>query len=79
MQMSRICDRYVIARENNVVRVDFARGPDPPTPQFPGAGALRNRAQGSPRAEHNRPALPIPIASRPAKRLRCGRLEAAFT
>ncbi len=34
-------DRYVIARENNVVVVDFRR-PDPPAPHFPGAGALRS-------------------------------------
>jgi hypothetical protein len=35
-----VIDRYVIGRENNVVVVDFRR-PDPPTPKFPGAGALR--------------------------------------
>lgn len=34
-------DRYVIGREQNVVRVNFARDPEPPTPPFPGAGALR--------------------------------------
>ena len=34
-------DRYVIARDRNVVRVDFRRDPDPPAPKFPGAGALR--------------------------------------
>ena len=34
-------DRYVIARDGNVVRVDFARRRDPPAPLFPGAGALR--------------------------------------
>ncbi len=34
-------DRYVIARENNVVRVDFSREPDPPGPYFPGANGLR--------------------------------------
>ena len=34
--------RYVIARENNVVRVNFRGDPDPPAPRFPGAGALRN-------------------------------------
>lgn len=34
-------DRYVIGRERNVVRVDFRRPPDPPTPKFPGAAALR--------------------------------------
>jgi hypothetical protein len=31
----------VIAREGNIVRVDFRRDPDPPAPRFPGAGALR--------------------------------------
>ena len=36
-----VADRYVVARENNVVRVDFRREPDPPAPRFPGAGALR--------------------------------------
>ena len=34
-------DRYVVARERNVVRVDFRREPDPPAPKFPGARALR--------------------------------------
>jgi hypothetical protein len=33
--------RYVIRRESNVVRVDFGREPDPPTPKFPGANGLR--------------------------------------
>jgi hypothetical protein len=42
MQTARISDRYIIGRENNVVRVDFDRRPDPPNPQFPGAGALRS-------------------------------------
>ena len=36
---------FVIARERNVVRVDFRREPDPPAPKFPGASALRNRQQ----------------------------------
>jgi hypothetical protein len=40
MQTVGNADRYVIARENNVVLVDFRRR-DPPAPQFPGAGALR--------------------------------------
>lgn len=35
-------NRYVIAREHNVVRVDFRREPEPPAPKFPGAGALLN-------------------------------------
>ena len=34
---------YVIARADNVLVVDFRR-PDPPAPQFPGAGALRAAA-----------------------------------
>jgi len=33
--------RYVIAREHNVVRIDFRRRPDPPAPKFPGAAARR--------------------------------------
>jgi hypothetical protein len=37
-------DRYVIERQNNVLVVDFRR-PDPPAPNFPGAGALRAGAQ----------------------------------
>lgn len=44
-------ERYVIARDSNVLRVDFARQPEPPAPQFPGAGALRpSRSNGSGRA-----------------------------
>jgi hypothetical protein len=35
-------DRYVIAQENNVLRVNFERSTDPPNPQFPSAGALRS-------------------------------------
>ena len=37
-------DRYVIGREQNVVRVNFAPDPEPPTPPFPGSGALRGLA-----------------------------------
>ena len=33
--------RCIIARDNNVVLVDFRREPDPPAPRFPGAGAMR--------------------------------------
>lgn len=33
--------RYVLAREHNVLRIDFRRRPDPPAPKFPGAAALR--------------------------------------
>ena len=38
-------DRYVIARERNVVRVDFRREPDPPAPKFPGACARKELGQ----------------------------------
>jgi hypothetical protein len=34
--------RYVIAREDNVVHVDFHRDSRPPLPPFPGAAALRS-------------------------------------
>jgi hypothetical protein len=36
--------RYVIERENNVVRVDFRREPEPPGPRFPGANGAREFA-----------------------------------
>jgi hypothetical protein len=40
MQTLGSADRYVIARESNVVHVDFHRPGSPPS-CFPGAGALR--------------------------------------
>jgi len=39
--MSSVIERHVIARESNVVCVDFSRDPDPPAPCFPGANGLR--------------------------------------
>ena len=39
--MQRGINRFVVSRENNVVRVDFSRDPDPPAPRFPGATGLR--------------------------------------
>jgi hypothetical protein len=39
--MVSVVDRYVIARESNIVRVDFNREPDPPAPCFPGANGRR--------------------------------------
>lgn len=42
MQNTGIVNRYIVARDRNVVRVNFGRrDPDPPAPTFPGAGALR--------------------------------------
>lgn len=37
-------ERTVIGRDGNVVRVNFARDPEPPTRPYPGAGAMRVRA-----------------------------------
>jgi hypothetical protein len=39
--LPRQTNRFVIGHENNVVRVDFSRDPDPPAPRFPGASGLR--------------------------------------
>jgi hypothetical protein len=41
MRCSNAC---VIGRNDNVLVVDFTRGPDPPAPRFPGANALRENA-----------------------------------
>jgi hypothetical protein len=41
MRMVSSVGRYVIARESNIVRVDFNRKPDPPAPRFPGGRGLR--------------------------------------
>jgi len=51
--MQRTSGGFVISRENNVLRVDFSRNPDPPAPKFPGAGGLREVADESTKmAEH---------------------------
>ena len=47
--------RYVIARESNVLRVDFGHKPDPPAPRFPGAAAARNAPQHLADALHSNP------------------------
>ena len=49
--MLSVVDRHVIARESNVVRVDFSREPDPPAPCFPGANGLRVSDPGRDRAD----------------------------
>ena len=43
----RVLRRQVIARESNIVRVDFSREPEPPAPRFPGAAAMRNYDGGA--------------------------------
>jgi hypothetical protein len=37
----KIRDARVLERYDNVIRVDFDRGPDEPAPRFPGAARLR--------------------------------------
>jgi hypothetical protein len=39
--MQRTSGRLIVSRENNVLRVDFNRDPDPPAPKFSGAAGLR--------------------------------------
>jgi hypothetical protein len=51
--MQREPNRFVIGRENNVVRVDFRRDPDPPAPRFPGASGLREIGDESASASKN--------------------------
>ena len=42
MQNADTINRHIVARDSNVIRVNFdRRDPDPPAPTFPGAGALR--------------------------------------
>jgi hypothetical protein len=47
-----VASRYVIARESNVLRVDFRHEPDPPAPKFPGAAAVRTDTRHVPDAVH---------------------------
>ena len=46
--MAGLVNGCIIARESNVVRVDFGRRPEPPAPRFPGAGALRGDCPSEP-------------------------------
>lgn len=55
-------DCYVIARDRNVLRVDFSREPDPPAPCFPGANGLRLS-----HAERDEAEAPAAIALRGAE------------
>jgi hypothetical protein len=57
--MLSIVDRHVIARESNVVRVDFRRDPDPPAPYFPGAIGLRLSHCERDEGETAPPAFPV--------------------
>lgn len=38
-------NRHIVARKDNVVIVNF-RAPEPPSPYFPGAGAMRVAVMG---------------------------------
>lgn len=55
-------NRFVIGRENNVVRVDFSRDPDPPAPRFPGASGLREFVDESTSATKNISAIALSAA-----------------
>jgi hypothetical protein len=75
-------ERYVMARESNVVRVDFARRPDPPTPRFPGAGALRPATRRIAAMDQDEPqarSAPSPLAGEGGQRgwLECSVVLAA--
>ena len=50
----------MIARESNIVRVDFSRKPDPPAPCFPGANGLRADVGVQERADTLAPAFVAP-------------------
>jgi hypothetical protein len=65
-------DCYVIARESNVVRVDFSRDPDPPAPCFPGANGLRLSD-----AERDDSDAPMVIAIRAVGHDRASRFQSA--
>jgi hypothetical protein len=41
LAMHTVTNDRVIARNNNVLLVDFSRKPEPAAPRFPGAGGLR--------------------------------------
>jgi hypothetical protein len=55
-------NRFVIGRENNVVRVDFSRDPDPPAPRFPGASGLREIGDESANSKKNISAVALRAA-----------------
>ena len=61
--MQRGINRFVICRENNVVRVDFSREPDPPAPRFPGASGLREIGDESTSATKNISAVALSAAA----------------
>jgi hypothetical protein len=61
--MQRAINRFVICRENNVVRVDFSREPDPPAPRFPGASGLREIGDESTSATKNISAVALSAAA----------------
>ena len=61
--MQSVNNRFVIGRENNVVRVDFSRDPDPPAPRFPGASGLREIGDESTSATMNISAVALSAAA----------------
>ena len=68
-------DRYVIARDRNVERVDFQRKPEPPAPKFPGAGALRISQSASCNGPERSPTGAVGLAAPMGSRLQLGSLK----
>jgi hypothetical protein len=63
--MSLIKYGHIIGRENNVVRVDFARESDPPAPKFPGASGSRPvKRKIANRSAMASIELPVPVSRR---------------
>ena len=61
--MQRKTNRFVIGRENNVVRVDFSRDLDPPALEFPGAsGSLVISDQSASEVRYNTPITQLQTA-----------------
>jgi hypothetical protein len=63
MRTAGISD-YVIAREDNVLHVEFGRDTRPPNPTFPGAGARRAESPNAAHANSHRP----PLLDHPVRR-----------
>lgn len=59
-------DGQVTDLKGNVVRVDFRREPNPPTPRFPGANGLRPVKEGErePECMDSRSGPAIPVLTR---------------
>ena len=72
--MSSGCTRRIVAREGNVLRVDFTPEPKPPAPAFPGTRAARETPECGSEAESTAPPLWLaPHSSASSAAARMGR------